>query len=76
MALSWLLFGTIVSVAVFSLVLFQLQFGTFLFHKSCLDSFFCSFNLVLTVVPDVPGPDNLKHQTILFAYFSLSKGAR
>jgi len=37
---------------------------------------FSFFNLVLTVVPNVPGPDNLKHQTILFGYFSLSKGAR
>jgi len=36
---------------------------------------FSFFNLVLTVVPNVPGPDNLKHQTILFGYFSLSKGA-
>ncbi|PNY15718.1 ATP synthase subunit mitochondrial-like, partial [Trifolium pratense] len=37
---------------------------------------FPSFNLVLTLVPNVPVPDNLQHRTILFGYFSLSKGKR
>jgi hypothetical protein len=84
--LPWLLFGIVfisfavligfVRAIVCHWFLSQLSIAVWLSSFSqflCGLCIFPSLNLVLTLVPNVPGPDNLQQRTILFSYFSLSK---